>query len=417
MSVRRWVGRAGEVAQVTELTPGSVSVGSTFTVTVNRKAVTFTATTTSVADAVAGIAAACGTSTYPEFSELTWEDSTAVVTVTGPDTGFPFTLTLAAGGTGTPTFTATTTVSPSGPNWFTVAANWMENAVPVTGDDVYFDEGPSCCLGLDNNTVTLASLTVTPNFPESSEIGLPRTNAAGYPEYRDQRLKVGATVVTIETSARRVRLDLDTDASTITVLDSGQPNDGDVAAVDLVGANAANALRVLKGDVAVAGLAGDTSTFASVRVAYRTQRDGDARVVLGAGLSLTAVEQTGGRVEMRCGCATYTKENGEAERFGAGAVTTLYNRLGPFADAGTGTITTLHQGGAYTRVGLAALTVTNATLYGGGATRDPAGVITWTNAPQFNECSPHGGADSDVPESAVHAFDFGRHRKITIADI
>ncbi len=421
MATRRWVGRARPIPQVTPLTPGSVSVGSTFTVTINRKAVTYTATAATVANAVAGIADACASMTEPEFAELSFEDSTTVVTVTGPADGRPFTLTLSAGGTGSPTFTQTTTTSPSGPNWFNVAANWSENSVPASTDDVFFDGGPSCLYGLDNNTITLASLTVTPNFPEGSEIGLPRTNgtnANGYPEYRDQRLRIGATVCQIDTASRRIRLDLDTDQTALTVFNTGSPNEGDVAALDVIGTNSSSTANILKGSVAIAGLAGETAQFASVRVAVRTQREGDANVLLGSGLTVATVEQTGGAVDLRCAVTTYTKENGSANRQGTGAIATLNNRGGAFNDFGTGTITTLNQSGEYVRGGLAGLTVTNTNLYGGGATTDEAGVVTWTNAVQFVECSPAGAAgDTDRPASAVHAFNFGRHRKITVADI
>lgn len=416
MATRRWVGRARPTPQVTTLTPAVISIGSTFTVTINRKAVTFTATTTVVADAVAGIIEACGAVTDPEFAELSFEDSTTVVTVTGPDTGASFAVTLTAGGTGSPTFNQSTTTSPSGPNWWTVAANWMENSVPTTGDTVYFDEGPSCTYGLDNNGDTLAALYVTSNFPADSEIGLPRTNAAGYPEYRDQRLRIGATLGVIDTDSRRIRLDFDTDQTALTVLNTGSPTEGDVAALDVIGTNASSTAAVLKGDVAFAGLAGETAQFASVRVAFRTQREGDARVVLGAGLTLATLEQSGGAVDLRCALTTYTKEAGSADRTGTGTITTLSNRGGEFADAGTGTITTMHQGGTYTRVGLAALTVTTAYLYGGGVTIDEAGVVTWTNPVQFYECSPAGG-DPTAAATATHAFNFGRHRKITVADI
>lgn len=418
MATRRWCGRAGGVAQVDTLTPASVSVGSTFTLTINQRAVTYTAAAATVADVTAGLVAAVQAAAgYPEFQELAWDDQGTRVAVTGPADGTPFTLSVSAGGTGSPTLTRTTATSPSGPNWWTAAANWLEGAVPVAGDDVYVDQGPSILYGLDQSAVTLSSLTVTPQFPAASQIGLPRTNPAGYVEYRPQRLRLGATAVAVETASGRVRLDLAAAATTVDVLDTGEPADGDAAALDLVAANAANALRVNRGSVAVAAGAGETSQFASVRVSFRTQRDADARVALGAGLTLAALEQNGGQVDLRCGVTTHTKEGGACTRTGAGAVGTLFNRAGEYLDGGTGTITTLHQAGSYRRTGLAPLTVTTATLYGGGATRDPSGVITWTNPVQCYECSLSGGPDDDAPPAGVHYFDPGRHRKLTVADI
>lgn len=420
MATRRWCGRAGAVPQVTTLTPGTVSVGSTFTVEINERAVTVTAATTVVADVTALLVAALTAAAYPEFEEVTWTDSTTHVTATGPDDGTPFTLTLTAGGTGSPTFGDATTTSPSGPNWWDAAANWRENSVPVSSDDVTIDEGPDILFGLDQSAVDLASLSITDNF--TGEIGRPRsTNLAdpdaGYPEYRDQRLKIGATVVTISSPSRRLRLDLDTTQTAVTVNDTGAAASAGEHALDLVGAHASNVLRVNRGDVGVAPYAGDTATFPTITVAFRTQRDGDADVTLGAGLTVTSVEQSGGAVELNCAVTTYTKEGGSLERFGTGTVGTLYNRVGECRDAGTGTITTLHQAGTYVRQGLAPLTVTTATVYGGSVTRDPLGKVTWTNPVNLSECSLSGGPDDAQPAAAVAYFDVGRHRKLAISDI
>ena len=421
MATRRWCGAGQATPQVTTLTPGTVSVGSTFTVTINTKAVVVTATTTVVADVTALLVAALAASEYLEFQEITWTDSTTHVTATGPGDGTPFTLTLTAGGTGSPTFNQSTTTAAASPNHWSVAANWRENSVPVSSDDVIIDEGPDILFGIDQNAVDLTSLTITENF--TGDIGLPRnTNmqdpASGYPEYRQQRLKVGATTVTINSPSRRIRLDLDTTQTSVTVNGTGTPATAGESALDVVGTNASNVLRVNKGDVGVAPYAGDTAQFPTVTVAFRTQRDGDSTVVLGSGITaITSIEQSGGKVELNCGVTTYTKEGGSLERFGAGAITTLYNRIGECLDAGTGTITTLHQAGTYKRTGLAGLTITNATVYGGSVTRDPLGKITWTNAVNLSECSLSGGPDDETPQQAVAYFDVGRHRKITIADI
>jgi hypothetical protein len=331
MAVRRWVGRQGAVAQIDTLTPAGVSVGSTFTVTINNKSVTFTATAATVANVTAGLVAALGASLYPEFAEVTWADGATAITATGPDTGAPFTATVAAGGTGSPTFGTATTTSPTGPNWWGVAANWKEGSAPATGDDVTIDEGPSILYGLDQSAVTLASLTVTPNFPQASEIGLPRNTSPqnpdqGYPEYRPQRLKIGVTVATVDTVSGRVRLDLDTDASTVTVDGTGTAVAPGEWPLDLVGVNTATAVRVNRGTVGLAANAGDAMTVGTLKVAYRTQRDGDAVVELGVGLTVgTSVEQSGGAVTLRTAVPTYTKEGGTLLREGSGALTTMLN--------------------------------------------------------------------------------------------
>jgi hypothetical protein len=422
MATRRWYGRALATPQQTTLTPSSVSSGSTFTVTIDTAAVTVTATAATVANVTALLAAALQNSEDQRFQDITWEDETTLVRATGPANGAPFTVTLSAGGTGSPAFNQATPTAASGPNHWAVAANWRENAVPAAADDVIIDEGPSILYGLDQNAVDLTSLLVGPNYPADSEIGLPRSTDpidpdGGYPQYLPQRLKIGATTVTVNSQSRRMRFDFDTTATTITVLNTGQAANAGETALDIIGTHANNVLRVIRGHVGVAAVAGDTAQFSAIRLAYRGEVTSDVRLTLGSGLTLATLEQTGGEVELYCAVTTYTKENGRCVRYGTGTITTLYNRLGEFEDAGTGTITTLWQGGDYTRVGLAALTVTSAFLLADGSTDDQAGVIVWTNAVEFHECSPAPGPRSLIPTSAIHYFCFGRHKKITIADI
>lgn len=89
-------------AQVVKLTPANVEVGDIFTVTINRKDISYTATESTVDNVCGGLAAAIGQfeSEIPEFAEVSASAPlnadtglAEYVLITGKDDGTPFTLT------------------------------------------------------------------------------------------------------------------------------------------------------------------------------------------------------------------------------------------------------------------------------------------------------------------------------------
>lgn len=438
MATRRWRGGARAVAQVQTFTFGGTwEANDLIRVTIGARTYDFTAGSTTTATVVSNLVTAweaLDATDYPEFAEITASANSADLVLTADTAGKPFTATLTplesnggaadsqtiAGGTSATTGTATTAAT--GPNHWDNAANWKEGVVPANSDDVTVDEGPSILYGLDQNGVDLASLTIGPGFPSTSDVGLPwNTNPtnpeAGYPEYRDQRLKVGATVVTVNTTSGRVRLNLDTTATTVTVNGTGTPRTdaGAEPALDLVLVNSSNVVRVNAGSVWVAGFAGDAATVGTVAVAYRTNEASDARVRLGAGLTLTTLEQSGGDVEIRCAATTVERTGGTLTRTGSGAVTTLTNNGGTVYDEGTGTVTTVHQNAELYRRGLAAVTYTTLYLYANSVTLDPNGTFTLTNPVQWVKCHAAGPPADPGPRPAW--FNFGFDRDAAITDI
>jgi hypothetical protein len=420
MATRRWVGRAGAVPQVTTVTvTGTVAIGDTFTLTINTRAVTGTATVGTTTGAVDAMVLALGTTGFPEFGELTYSQTTNVLTFTGPADGAPFTISPSTSGSAG---IVSSDTSPTGPHHWSNVNNWREGSAPANGDDVVIDEGPSIKYGIDQNAVTLNTLTIGPNFPATSEIGLPRNTQpgspeTGYAEYREQYLRISATVVTLNTMSPRIRLNLGSAQAAVTVNSTGSARNDGEKALDLLGTHANNVVRVNKGQVGIAHNAGSVSTVATLTVAYRDEQSSDSDITIGSGVTLATVKQTGGRVELNCAATTVTREGGSMERWGAGAIGTLNNRVGTFNDNGIGTITTLLNVAEYHRRGVAPLTITNTTAYAGSVTRDPAGVVTWTNAPEFVECVLSGGPSANDQGNAVAYFDFGRNKKITVADI
>lgn len=437
MATRRWTGAAPKVAQVqTYAFGGTWEVGDIIRVKFGNKtwdyAVTSTTITTFLPLFVTAFNA-LSSSEYPEFAEVTASSNSTTLTLTGDTAGKSFTCSLTPlesdgsaadaqtiEGAGTVT-TGTAATACSSPNKWSVAANWLEGAVPVTGDDVVIDAGPSITDGLDQSAVTLASLTITRNFPATADIGLPsNTNpaspASGYPEYRDQRLKIGATICTIETLSRRVRLDLTPAPTTTSVRDTGQPSVVTERALDLKADNAggSTALYFLKGNIGLNAIPGDSGTVADLNIGFIGSPPSDVNLLGGTGLTLTRLDQGGGDVTLQNGATTILKSDGTLT-ITAGAVTTLTNRGGTVYHDGTGTITTLANKGTFIRRGFRAGTITNATLYGGSQTSDPNGVITWTNPPNFYECRLAAGPDDRGPDVAY--ANFGTHRKLTVADI
>lgn len=351
MATRRWRGDAPKVAQINTLTVGGTPAnGQIYSVTINGKSVTYTAsgvdTNSSIATALRALLVA---STIPEFLEVTWTVLTNVITGAARTPGKPFS--NSSGATGTGTLVTATPTANSGPNVVSVAANWEGAAVPADGDDVVFDSGASDILyDLDQNSVTPASILIDVGY--RGRIGLPDVNTDdavnSYAEYREKYLRFGnsgdaqTVAVTIRGGAGRIKINTGTAQAVWNVNDSAQPLENNVPSVLLRGTHASNALNVSRGDVGVALFAGETANLATVNVGYRTNRAGDARVRLGAGVGLANVTlvQTGGTLELNSassGSATLTVYDGTLT-LTAGAHTGLAVRGGQCIYNSSGTL-------------------------------------------------------------------------------
>lgn len=415
MATKRWKGAAAAVAQVNTITPASVGVGNTFTVTINGKSVTYTAAAATVSDVVTGLTALLQASEHPEFLEVSWAANAAgtAITATARRAGTPFTQTSSAAG-GTATLTTVTTTANSSPNDWANAANWDPAGVPVTGDDVYLDATSiDVKYGLSQSGVTLNSLTVSASFAPGAfgdgTIGLPEVNAEGsgaYLEYRPQYLAIGATTVSIGrgpgSGSGRIKLNTGAAQTTLTVYGSGSPEEDGLPAVIWKGTHASNAVNVFGGSFGAAVFGGEAATIATLRVGPDAGRS-PADVRCGAGVTLTTLVQASGTVELGAGLTTVTKTGGELTVL-AGNVTTLNEQGGTTHYQGAGTIGTLtvDQGGAvdFEQVGLAR-TVTSCTLHAGGAIADRYGTVTWSNPVTFSRCKPFEEAQLALRENVT----------------
>ncbi|MFN3151381.1 hypothetical protein [Bremerella sp.] len=210
-------------------------------------------------------------------------------------------------GAGTQSLSITSLTAPTGPYHWDNAGNWSTSSVPADGDTVIVEASDrSVRYGLDQSSVTLAALIVRGSFVGT--IGLPHVNTAGYLEYRDTHLKIGATSVRIGegqgvgigegqgVGSERIRLDLGSVQTDVTVAGSATPAALGEYAIDLLGTHAANVLLVHRGSVCSAHYAGQSAVWAALQVGFDDDPTGDVELLLGDDVTLGSVIVHGGQV-------------------------------------------------------------------------------------------------------------------------
>ncbi len=223
-----------------------------------------------------------------------------------------------------------------------VPGNWgggASAAIPVNADAVYLENSSQgMTAGLDQSAVALASLNIAQSF--TGEIG----TAAAY-------LQVGAALVNIgyhfgpgeaEGSAM-IKLDLGSvTASTIIVYNAGISADSTRPAIRLKYVNVATTLEVRKGEVGVAIETAEVSTGSVISLGYVDNIESDAKVYIGAGVTLTTLTKKGGECLLRCAATTVNNYAGELVTEGTGAIITMNVYDGKVTSNSTGTITNLN---------------------------------------------------------------------------
>jgi hypothetical protein len=396
---------------VRSVTVQSYDAATTYSLTVNGH-VASTIAAGSVNATATALAAAWNALTAAEAAGITADDDTDDIVLTADVAGVPFAFTPSvSGGTGTISAASVVTAATSANHW-DEPINWSLAAIPVDGDDVVFDNSDvGVYYGIDQNGVALASLVFADSY--TGPVGLPRRNAGGYAEYREQYLKIRPGTLTIGGTSGgrgsgRIKVNAGSAAAcTVNVLSTGSPLETGIPAFLFIGTHANNVANVTKGDAGFAFFGGEAATLATLRMGYRTSVDGDARVWGGSGLTLGAVEKQGGLLRLEAGLTTFEQRAGETT-LAAGSVTTLTADGGSVYYLGTGTITTLNHGPALVDFSrdLRDRTVTNANIYKGAKLRDPTRSVTWTNGIDLVRCSP-----KDVE------LDIGTHLTLTPSNI
>jgi hypothetical protein len=417
MATVRWLGTAAAVAQVTGyLFAGTWETTDIVEVTIGSKTLAVTAGSTTPATVVLNVLTAFNaldTTLYPEFAEITASQSTATLVLTGDTEGVPFTATVSTrdvGGAadaqtidGTTSSTGVDSTACSGPNFWSVAANWSGGAVPVNADDVILERSSvSIKYGLDQSAVTLTSLRIDASF--TGDVGLPERNrdATEYDEYRATYLVIGATTQKVGQGSgqgsQRIKLDNSNIQTTLLAYLTGSEADQDTPTLLWKGTNASNVVRATGGSVGIAALGGEVATVLTLGVA------GGASVVLGSGVTWTTIDQEGGFLQVSSNGTTITKVGGTLLHLD-GTITTLTNDAGGCDMRGAGTITTVNNSGEviFTNDNRA-LTVTTTNAYKGSTLLDGGQRVTFTNGIVLVRCRL-----TDV------VVDVGLNRTITVA--
>lgn len=390
MATVKWLGQATAVKQVTTFTPGSVTIGNTFTLTCNSKTVTVTATAATVANVTGLLVAAASASTAPlEFADVDWTDSTTHVTATSKVAGRPFTITSSAAtgaGSGTPTNVASTTTANSGPNVATVGANWSGGSAPSNNDTIVFEKSSVDLLyALD---VALTGITLRVENTYTGRVGLPVMNSAGYAEYRPTYLAYGCGTVTYAGKGAYFKLDggSTTTMTLATVNDTGNSSQAGLGSLQLK-ASTITALNVNKGSVDVNPFATDAATTLGT---LKTGSDGTVSVYLGGTCTTTTVTMNGGSVTTNGAVSTVTI-NDSASRYttlGSGTQGTVKN-AGIFNHTTAGTITSYEGIGTGTLElanGQGSCTISTCVVNEGGTINDPGARATYSAGILLKQC-------------------------------
>jgi len=397
----RWIGAYQDTKQVNTITPANVAVGNTFTVTINGKSYTFTATAGTVANVTAGLQALLAASTEGEFSEITWADATTAITGTAKTAGKPFTQTSTAAG-GTATLTTSTTTANTSKNDINAGANWSGAAVPGA-DDVFVDNHSVDLLyNLGSlSAVTFTTLNILQSF--SATVGLPERAGSGtgaYEEYRARYFAVGASTINIGSGpgsgSGRIMLNNGSVQTLLNQFNSGSPLESTLKAVVWKGTHISNVVNVFGGSLDVAPFGGETAVIATLRVGDDQAGNGlPPDVRCSAGVTLTTIRVARGTVELNSAFTTLNQFGGEVLAT-AGNITTAEVESADGSGAtfryrGNGTIANLNIGdGAvvdFSEV-QSGCTVTNCNVYGVCTILDPNKRVTWTNGINFNHLDP-----------------------------
>lgn len=241
---------------------GTIEVGDLFNVTINQKTLAVSATSTSIATTCGDIATAFNaidSTLYPEFAEYTAAATSTTIVFTADTAGIDGTISVTTtesngGAADAQTFTIAHTQTATGPYHGNNAKNWLGGSLP-TGTDVAWlqDTDVPMLFGIDFIGDTIganAGLRILQSY--EGQVGLPRYNAGGYYEYRNQYLKWTLDSIEIGGGAygngsSRLRIYAGASLSgNCLIYNTGTPEAGELSAVNLYADTIAN-LQVFGG--------------------------------------------------------------------------------------------------------------------------------------------------------------------------
>jgi hypothetical protein len=259
---------------------------------------------------------------------------------------------------------------------FNTAANWSVGSVPVSGDDVYFeDSSQSVTVNLDQSAMVGTYASV--NFAQSYK-GSAGTSAAA--------LQIKADAIDIgyhngpgaPTGSPLLNIDNGATACDFVVSNAGTSADTAKSPVQIKGSSSSNTLVVYKGKVSVGTGTTDTTTnFSLIDVTYNSRQSSDSDVFIGPGVTLATLNILGGDVVLECAATDITIEAGTLITSGSGTITNLYVNGGVVTSNSTGTISLLDVFGG---TGTVDFTKSKASRTVTATQLDPGGVIKFNDA-------------------------------------
>lgn len=202
----------------------------------------------------------------------------------------------------TPSISVAPAIDATGPAHWDNVGNWSGGAVPTNGDTAIFEQNSNPVkYGLAQSAVTLALLEIRASY--TGTIGLFHENREGntpYIEYRPKSLQIGATNVRIGagegSGSKRIRLDLGSTQSSVTIFSSATPAQLGQYAVTLQGTHSANELFVYQGTIGLAPESGESAVFAKLQIGYENNQASDVELYAGSSVTLGDVIIHGGSV-------------------------------------------------------------------------------------------------------------------------
>lgn len=329
MATKYFLGTAPAVAQVASATITAYDTGTTYKVTIGGVTVSVVGSGGTVSTTATSLVSALNASTHPYFAAITWtaNSSAGVVTGTADVAGCPFTVTSSVSG-GSGTFGAFSDATAcSGPNFWSVAANWSDGAVPVDTDTVILrDCATNICWGLDQTSIDLTALNIERTY--TGKIGLNysafattadgATTTTTAPEYRENYLLISYVSATIGNStgigspsgsSRILLSNTLSGASTTTVYFCATSSETGRPAIRLKTAHASAAVYIIyaPGGVGIASEEpADTTTLGTLAISDTTT---SSLVTVGAGATITTLYAQGGTIRVQGLASTLTTLN------------------------------------------------------------------------------------------------------------
>lgn len=339
MNMPTWKHRSQtSVAQVWKGTVTTTTNGHTYVVALTdddggSAAVTYTVANppdTTATLVATGFVNAWNASAHPLISRLTASQSGAQVILTADAPGVPFS--AVASGTGTWSGTGNTTSS-VGLGDYNTAINWSGDSVPVATDDVIIPAGTmDLQYGLNQSAVAIGEFLVESGH--RAQIG---RFDGGIPHY----LRLDPDTFSFLGSGSLGLFDFGSAAIPLLIESRGAPAEAGRHVVYIKG-SALTTVEINRGNVGIAPLFGETATIGTLICGFADNQANDVDLTVGGGVTLTTLNQTGGRCLLKCSATTVNQSSGcTLTTEGTGAIATLTAR-GAVYPKSTGTIGTLN---------------------------------------------------------------------------